>query len=82
MTPYTRKLQQALLDIGHQVEGNKDKPAPTAKELELLIYNFLLAIDGRSMKNKANAVKELIGELVRWEMVCKRNKKSIIIFIT
>lgn len=60
MTPeYTRKLNQNLLDIGHQVE--KDTTIPTIEELTRLFDVFV------KKKDKKSADKLLAG-VVRWEV--------------
>lgn len=60
MTPeYTRKLNQALLDIGHQVE--KDTTIPTIEELTRLFDEFV------KKKDKKSADKLLAG-VVKWEV--------------
>ena len=68
MTPFTRKLHSALIDIGHQVEGNQHLPAPTIGELKARFDYFKYTVDSGDMISQAHAVKELIWELVRWEM--------------
>lgn len=60
MTPeYTRKLNQAILDIGHQVE--KDTTTPTIEEIQQLFDAFV------KKKDKKSADKLLAG-VVRWEV--------------
>lgn len=60
MTPeYIRKLQQALLDIGHIVE--KDTATPTIDELQQLFDEFVERRDKKS-------VDRLLSGLVRWEV--------------
>lgn len=60
MTPhYTRKLQQALLDIGHQVE--KDTTTPTIEELTRLFDEFVKRQDKKS-------VDKLLAGVVKWEV--------------
>lgn len=65
MTPlYTRKLHQALIDIGHQVE--KDTNTPDLDQIKALFDKFLTAAE--SGKNQKKAVDELLGAVVRWEV--------------
>lgn len=60
MTPeYTRKLNQNLLDIGHQVE--KDTITPTIEELQQLFDEFVKRQDKRS-------ADRLLAGVVRWEV--------------
>lgn len=60
MTPqYARKLQQALIGIGHQVE--KDTTTPTIEELQRLFDEFIKRQDKRS-------VDRLLAGVVRWEV--------------
>lgn len=60
MTPeYARKLQQALLDIGHFVE--QDTTTPTVEELQQLFDEFVERRDKKS-------VDRLLGGVVRWEV--------------
>ena len=66
MTPYTRKLHSALIDIGKAVE--KDTSIPALDEIKELFYDFAFAEKRGTMKEKKKAVEKLIGALVRWEV--------------
>lgn len=60
MTPYySRKLNQALIDIGHQVE--KDTTTPTIEDLQQLFAEFIKRRDKRS-------VDRLLAGVVKWEV--------------
>lgn len=61
-----RKLQQALLDIGHQVE--KDPTIPTVFDIEILFDKFLQAVDTGDMIAQRKAANELCAAVVRWEI--------------
>lgn len=61
-----RKLQQALLGIGHQVERNPT--IPTVSDIEILFDKFLQAVDTGDMIAQRKAVNELCAGVVRWEI--------------
>lgn len=65
MTPqYTRKLHQALIDIGHQVE--KDTSTPDIQQIKTMFDKFITAAENGKKQKKA--VDELLGAVVRWEV--------------
>lgn len=65
MTPhYSRKLHQALIDIGHTVE--KDTSTPDLDQIKELFDKFLTAVE--SGRGEKKAVDELLAGLVRWEV--------------
>lgn len=60
MTPeYSRKLIQALIDIGHQVE--KDTTTPTIEDLQRLFDEFVKRQDKKT-------ADRLLAGVVRWEV--------------
>lgn len=67
MTPlYTRKLQQALIDIGHQVE--KDTATPAISDIEVLFDKFLQSVDSEDPSKQKKAIDKLLSGLVKWEV--------------
>lgn len=66
MTHHTRKLHQALLDIGHQVE--KDNTAPTIEQIKDMFTNYLITVKEGSIPDQKKAVDKLLAGLVRWEI--------------
>jgi hypothetical protein len=66
MTPYTRKLHQALIDIGHAVE--KDQSIPALDEIKELFYDFSFEAGRSDKKKQKKAIDKLLAALVRWEV--------------
>lgn len=67
MTPvYTRKLQQALIDIGHEVE--KDTTTPSMEQIKQLYFEFEQAVNHSDMSRQKKAVDKLLAGIVKWEV--------------
>ncbi len=62
----TRKLQSALIEIGHQVE--KDKRAPGIPQLRALADSFFIALELGNETQQRKAANELIAGVVKWEV--------------
>lgn len=63
---HTRKLQSALIEIGHQVE--KDTTAPGVPQLRALADSFFIALELGNEIQQCKAANELIAGVVRWEI--------------
>lgn len=63
---YNRKLQSALIEIGHQVE--KDTAAPGVPQLRALADSFFIALELGNEIQQRKAANELIAGVVKWEV--------------
>lgn len=69
MTPeYKRKLQSALITTGKQVIAKINDRVPTVLQLEVLFDKLLQAIDKEDMKGQGQASKELMANLLKYQI--------------
>jgi len=67
-TPYTHKLQQALINAGKSVERSQEEMTPILPELDVMYNNFREAVDGDDLMSQVKAVDKLTAALIKWKI--------------
>jgi hypothetical protein len=68
MTPYTRKLETALIDTGKAVERSQAEMTPILSELDILYDSFRQALVGDDMMKQIKAAKALTAAILKWQI--------------